>query len=226
MADAATKHRVRPRRAEWAPLRRPGPPTIAVSKRHTRFVGMMKLVLPAIAAALIAIVLVWPGAIDRGKSLPLSFAAPQSGPADALAMVNPRYLGTDSNGLPFMITAATAVQDPGDLRRITLTDLQADMTLSGGTWLSLMAQGGLYHQGHKTLQLAGPVSVYSDRGYEFHAGDVAVDLDKGSASSDSAVSGQGPFGEFRADRMRILKRGRHLLFDDNVVVTLHPGRDR
>lgn len=224
MAEVATDHRVRPRRAEGAPLRRPGPPTIAVSKRHTRFVGMMKLVLPAIAAALIGIVLVWPGVFDRGRPLRLSFTDLQSGPADALAMIHPRYQGTDAEGQPFTITAETAVQDPDDLRRITLNSLQADMTLGNGTWLSLMAEGGLYHQGQETLRLTGSVSVYSDLGYEFHAEDVAVDLARGTARTDSPVSGHGPFGELKADRMRIADRGRHLFFDDNVVVTLHADR--
>lgn len=223
MAQIATKHRVRPRRAEGEPLRRAGPPPIAVSKRHSRFVGMMKLVLPAVAAALIAVVLVWPGVFER-QTLPLSFAELRRGPADALAMVNPRYLGTDTAGRPFMITAETAVQDADDLRRIALKSLQADMTLDDGTWLSLLAEGGVYHQGRQTLRLAGPVSVYSDAGYEFHAGDVAVDLGKGTARTDSAVNGHGPFGELRADRMRIAERGRHLIFHDNVVVTLHPAR--
>lgn len=215
---------IQPRRAEGAPLRRPGPPTIAVSKRHTRFVGLMKLVLPAIAAALIGIMLVWPGVYDRGRPLSLSFAELQRSPTEDLAMVNPRYLGTAADGRPFMITAEKAVQDPEDLRRITLETLQADMTLGDGTWLSLMAEGGLYHQGRQTLQLTGPVSVYSDIGYEFHAGDVAVDLGRGTASTDSAVNGHGPFGVLKADRMRIADRGRHLIFNDNVVVILHTGR--
>ncbi|HZD26080.1 MAG TPA: LPS export ABC transporter periplasmic protein LptC, partial [Alphaproteobacteria bacterium] len=143
-----------------------------------------------------------------------------------LAMLSPRYLGTDASGRPFTITAEKAVQDPHDLRRITLQTLQADMTLSDGTWVTLMAEGGLYHQGRQTLQLQGPVSVYSDAGYEFHAGDVAIDFGKGTASSQGAVNGHGPLGELRAEHMRILQGGQHLIFNDNVAVTLRPVRKK
>lgn len=214
------------RRAEGAPRWRPGPPLIAISRRHSRFVGTMKLVLPAIGAALIAVVLAWPGAFERDRPLELPLAETSSGPADALAMLNPRYVGADADGQPFMITAERAVQDPKDLRHITLDTLQADMSLKDGTWLSLMARGGVYHQGRQTLQLQGPVNVYSDLGYEFHTGDIAVDLNRGTAVTEAPVNGHGPFGQLKADRMRIAQRGRHLIFTDHVSVTLHARPER
>ncbi len=207
-------------------VRRLGPRLIAISERHSRFVGAMKLALPAVAAALIAIVLAWPSAFDGEPALELSFAAFQSGEDEALAMLRPRFLGTDAKGRPFTITAEVATQDAADQRRVTLRTIQADITLTDGSWITLIADGGVYHQGGRTLALTGPVGIHSDLGYEFHTGDVAVDLDAGTATSDEAVQGQGPLGRLRADAMVIRDSGDHLIFRNNVRVTLYPARRR
>ncbi|MDP6704932.1 MAG: hypothetical protein QF893_01205 [Alphaproteobacteria bacterium] len=207
---------------EHRSVRRLGPQLIAISQRHSRFVGAMKLLLPAAAAALIVAVLAWPGAFDGDGSLDFSFAAFRSGEDEALAMLRPRYLGTDAEGRPFTITADTATQDPADLRRVTLVDMQADMTMTDGSWITLLARGGVFHQGRKTLSLDGPVSVHSDLGYEFHTGDLAVDLAAGAVEARSPVSGQGPLGRLSADAMTIEEQGARLHFRDNVSVTLYP----
>ena len=59
---------------------------LAATARHSRFVGMMKLVLPVTAAALIAIILVWPRLFERSDSLGLSFAGLGTGEANSLTM--------------------------------------------------------------------------------------------------------------------------------------------
>ena len=198
----------------------------SATARHSRFVGMMKLVLPVTAAALIAIILVWPRLCERSDSLGLSFAGLGTGEANSLTMDKPRFIGADAKGRPFMITAEVATQDPTNQRRVTLEALQADMTMDDGHWFSFIAPGGVFDQTGRTLSLSGPVNLFSDQGHELQTGDLAVDLGRGTAVTETPVTGQGPFGSFRADSMKLEKQGRHMYFSGNVKVTIIPGRLR
>ena len=92
--------------------------------------------------------------------------------------------------------------------------------MEDGAWLTVIASGGVYHQGRQTLRLDGPVNIFSDLGYEFHAETAMIDLAAGGAKSDRPVYGQGPFGSVRADRMDVQQHGQRLLFDGNVTMII------
>ena len=201
---------------------RPRPSANSLSQRYSRFVGMMKVFLPALAATLVIVVIAWPGAFDQDDGFHLSFSQMQADGADRLSMLNPRYYGTDKENRPFTVTAKEAVQDADDSRQVTLSDLQADMTMNDGTWISMMANQGIYHQATMILRLTGRISIFSDQGYEFHASVADVDFSDGSARSMQPVNGHGPLGSLRADRMQIENRGQRMLFEGNVKMTLNP----
>jgi lipopolysaccharide export system protein LptC len=193
-------------------------------RRRARFVVAMKLVLPTLAASLAALVLAWPGAFDRLRAPELPGAGTADRPIDAVAVQRPRYIGTDARGRPFMVTAAAGSQAPDDLKSVILNDLQADITMTDGSWFTMLAERGRYHQEAKVLLLAGAVDVYSNSGYEFHATDLSVDLEAGRAVTANPVQGHGPFGELKAKRMEISRQGERLFFDDGVSATVYPGR--
>ncbi|HZD26908.1 MAG TPA: LPS export ABC transporter periplasmic protein LptC [Alphaproteobacteria bacterium] len=195
-----------------------------VNPRYTRFVGAMKLVLPLVALGLVVAVIAWPSLLRQKEGFHLSFSALRSDQAAQLTMVEPRYTGADSAGRPFVVTADQAEQDPEDPRRVTLHQVQADMTMKDGSWFSVSSPAGLYLQGKRTLDLHRPVDLFSDRGYEFHAGTVHLDLAAGTADSDEAVRGQGPFGSLRADSLEAEQRGRVLRFRGNVRLVIQPQR--
>lgn len=190
---------------------------------YSRFVGMMKWGLPALAALLVALVLAWPGVLKRNEGFQLSFSGLRGLGEEQLTMVNPRFLGADAKGQPYVVTADSANQDPKDPRRVTLENVQADITLSDGRWLTLIAASALYLQEEQRLMLHGPISIYSDAGYELHLSQAQAALDEGRAWSDAPVSGQGPFGLVRADSMRIENEGERLRFEGDVRLTVLPG---
>lgn len=193
-----------------------------VSLRYSRFVGMMKLLLPMIGLGLIVVILAWPNESDQIGGFHLSFAKGDAADADKLVMVNPRYTGTDQSQRPFTVTASSATQDPEDQRRVTLDAPQADMTMEDGSWLTVLASGGIYHQLEQTLNLDGPVNIFSDLGYEFHAESAVIDLETGGARSDRPIYGQGPFGSVRSDRLTVTQSGQRLLFEGNVHMIIRP----
>jgi lipopolysaccharide export system protein LptC len=138
-------------------------------------------------------------------------------------MINPRYVGTDSDNQPFSITADLArnVSDQGT--RVTLVMPKADITLEDGTWLVLTANDGDYSRTEKTLNLAGEVNLYHDSGYEFRTERAAIDLTAGAATSNDPVEGQGPFGRLEAAGFRMVNKGNVIHFLGRSKLTLYPG---
>ncbi len=213
----------KPRRAGWNP--RPQRSAVTVAEvRRGRFVGLIKYSLVGLALSLIVLVLAWPGLMAGDEGFKLSIA--KLGPEDfQIRMVNARYMGTDARNRSFVITAESAAQDPSDPWRVTLKQLQADITMPDGTWLSLIAGTGHYHQRQQRLLLEGGISIFSDLGYELHAEDVEIDLEAGRAASALPIRGQGPFGLLGAQNFEITEFGDVIRFGGGVKMTLYPGRN-
>lgn len=190
---------------------------------YSRFVGLMRWGLPVLALLLVVVVLAWPGMLKRKDGFQLSFSGLRGLGEEQLMMVNPRFIGLDRKNQPFVVTADSARQDPADPRVVTLDRVQADLTLEGGAWVSLIASAGIYRQAEEMLRLEGPVSIYYDSGYELHLEYAEVALAEGRAWSDSPVHGQGPFGALQADRMRVENQGERMFFEGRVRMTVRPG---
>lgn len=196
------------RRFEFEPSRR----RVKASPGYSRFVGMMKLLLPLLGLGLVITLVVWPNEFQKATGFHLAYVSSASDGSVDLTMLRPRYLGTDARNQPFVVTANSATQDPKDQRLITLIKLQADMSMADGRWFTVMADSGVYHQQKRFLRLEGGVNMFSDQGYEFNAQSAEINLKLGKGVSSLPVSGQGPFGTIRADRLVIDKFGQNLLF--------------
>ncbi len=191
--------------------------------RYSRFVGLMKFLLPVTAAALVVLVVTWPETGDQDPGFRIGYSVGGLGDTESPGMVNARYVGTDQSNRPFVVTADSATAEPGNPDRIRLLTLQADITLEDQRWVTVMAETGVYDRLAQTLRLGEAVSLYSDDGFELHAGSTLVDLDGSSASSDAPVLAQGPLGILSANSFRFAAAGRRMHFIGAVKATIEPG---
>ncbi|MCG8511177.1 MAG: LPS export ABC transporter periplasmic protein LptC [Rhodospirillales bacterium] len=222
-APAAAKKSGRSR-APFAPL---------VSRRlgrgYSRFVGAMKVLLPAGAAILIALVAIWPYLKTTDNRLRLGFSTLVSTEADGPNIINPHLVGFDSGNPPFSITADLAknIRVRKDFWQegspVELEMPKADITLDDGTWLVLTANSGLLTPSDKTLDLSGAVNLFHDSGYELSTSKARVDLEAGAASSDQPVQGQGPFGNLTSEGMQLDRKGGRIVFTGKAKLILYPG---
>lgn len=206
------------RRFEFEPSRR----RLKASPSYSRFVGMMKLLLPVLGLGLVVTLVIWPSEFQKATGFHLGTVSSDVDSGADLTMLRPRYLGTDARSQPFVVTADSATQDPADQRLITLIRLQADMSMTDGRWFTVMADNGVYHQQKQFLRLNGAVNFFSDQGYEINAKFVEINLKSGKASSSFPVNGQGPFGTIRANSLRIEEFGEKLLLLGNVKMQILP----
>ncbi len=196
--------------------RRPGtdrqPPRLSLSNRYSFFVGFMKVLLPATAAALILLVFAWPQFTLEEEGFRLSVSKLAPGQAESLTMLNARFEGLDENDRPYTVTADIATQSESDKDLLTLERPKADITLEDGTWLALTAKSGEYRKQAQVLDLTGSVNLFHDKGFELRTESARVRLDEGTAEGTQPVEGQGSIGTIQAEGFRVLDRGARIFF--------------
>lgn len=195
------------------------------SRGYSRFVSLMKFLLPVVALAVIVLVVAWPHINTSDLGFRLGVTVLKLTGADEPSMINPRYVGSDSDNQPFSITADLArdIGEESATERYALVMPKADITLEDGTWLVLTANDGIYAREGRTLDLAGAVNLYHDSGYEFRTERATIDLKTGIAESQDPVSGQGPFGQLQAMGFRVTNKGNVIYFLGQSKLTLFPG---
>lgn len=213
---AAAEGRLRNYRAGAASVGRPG--------RYSGFVGLMRYLLPAMAAALLGLVVAWPlvGDGQEGFHVPLSDATEIDD--GRLTMIKANYQGTDAKNRPFSIRGEEAFQPDSDSPIVHISGIEADMFTdqARGEGMAMSASEGVYQRDSERLDLAGDVTVRSDAGHEFRTARAHVDLPAGIAKGDEPVSGKGPHGLLNAGNFELLDRGQVMVFGGRVRMTLFP----
>jgi len=204
--------------AQFAQRRR----IVAISAHYSRFVGIMKFLLPATAAAIAAMVVAWPYLNGRDEEFRLSFADIGVDDNNDFYMNNARYFASDQRDQPYTVTADSVVQAVDNSDIVHFTAPKADIMLQDGVWLALTAERGTLVRSTQQLELRGLVNVFSDEGYEFRTERAIIDLDSKAARGDDPVEGQGPIGLINATGFRIEDQGRTLRFMSDVRMTIYP----
>ncbi|WP_448191688.1 LPS export ABC transporter periplasmic protein LptC [Azospirillum sp. sgz301742] len=179
--------------------------TRPVSRAYSRIVTLMKLTLPALALALVALVAAWPTL----NELPKPRITADKG---QLEMINPRYFSTDEKDQPYSLTAKRAEQSSDQPGIVVLDKPVAEMTETAGTWVTMRSERGWYDQNTGILKMRGAVHVQRDDGSEFTTEEAYSDVQKGTAWGDVHVESQGPQGVVLADGFRMTERGRTMVF--------------
>lgn len=192
--------------------------------RYSRYVSLMKVLLPSLAALLIGLMVAWPQLTRQDDRFSVGFAKLDPKSVDTLSMVNPRYFGSDDKRQLYTVTADVATQADPSAMVIALESPKADVTLKSGKGVVLNADVGYFRQKDQTLDLMGQVDLYHDDGYEMHTSSARVDLAAGTAQGDQPVQGHGPFGQLDAEGFRMTDKGRLVYFTGHAKAVLKPAQ--
>ncbi|MEQ9328664.1 MAG: LPS export ABC transporter periplasmic protein LptC [Rhodospirillales bacterium] len=190
---------------------------------YSRFVGLMRIVLPLTALVVVVSLAIWPKLQEEDERFSIGFQQMSAKEAESLNMVNGQFFGSDEEDRPFSITADLITQFGINGERVDLEAPKADITLDDGTWLVLTANSGRYTEKDRVLDLEGAVNLYHDSGYEIRTPKAIIDLQRGEASSQDPVAGQGPFGTLKAEGFRLLDKGKRIIFTGKSEIVLYPG---
>jgi lipopolysaccharide export system protein LptC len=189
---------------------------------YSHLVTLLKLVLPSVAVCLVAMILLWPQLNPIDKNFRLKPVAVGMEDLENLRMMNPRYVGSDTQDQPYTITADQATQVSGDSNVTDLAKPKGDITLTDGTWLSLTADAGTYRKKEQLLDLEGHVNIFHDGGYEMLTERAHVDLAKNNAEGNDPVTGQGPDTELNGEGFRVYNRGQQVLVTGQSRLLIRP----
>ena len=193
--------------------------------RYSQFVALMKRILPLATLAVLAAVMVYALLPRQPDKVPMTFESRGVFEND-LSMIKPRLTGTDDDGNPFVITADIAIQDPKNIHRGRMKNIQADMTLDNGRWLNATATEGTFDMEAGSLKLRNGIALYTDDGYELHTANADVDMKNGRFHGPGTVTGHGPFGTLRADRFEVDHKQQLLHLVGNVHMTFSTLRTK
>ncbi len=195
-------------------------PAAGTTVGYTRFVRIMKVMLPLVACSLIVLVVIYS---SQGREAKVKIYATETGSVDKdRQLVNPKLTGTDGRGQPFTVTAKGATQVPGKARRLTIDEVTADITMQDKSWVQVGAIKGELDVEGKTLDLSDSINIYSDQGYECHTEAARYDFGSGLLKGDAPIKCQGPMGLFTAKRFEGLRDPRVLRFMGGVQTTYVP----
>ncbi len=195
-----------------APSRRFQPPRLSGRNSYSLFVAFMKLLLPAMAAGLVILVVVWPqiNSLDTPITVPIKIELEEQ--ARALSMMNARFEGLDEKNQPYSLTADEVIQVPGEEEVFDFEFPKGDIMQTDGMWIAVTAKTGRFDRKAETLLLVGDVTLFQDQGYELHTAMADVDLKGRSAKGSEPVEGQGPGGFLSAEGFRIADQGKRIFF--------------
>ncbi len=187
---------------------------------YSRFVGLMKLALPATAAALLGVLVAWPRLAPRDAQFAVAFANFSAKGIDTQSMVNPRYYGTDDKNLPFTVTAEIGTQVDQEAQAVTLEKPVADLARPDGSSILVNSDLGVFQQKGNSLDLYGHVDLYQDKGYEVHSDSAHIDIGPANAQGEEATHGKGPTGVIDGEGFRLWDHGNRILFTGKAKAVL------
>ncbi|HEX3884131.1 MAG TPA: LPS export ABC transporter periplasmic protein LptC [Stellaceae bacterium] len=193
---------------------------------HSRRVALLKRVLPAIGLSLMLLVAVWPRLAPLLERMRFAFPAIDPREARELRMLNPRYLGTDRENRPFVVTAAVGQQVPDNNDLMSLEEPKADMKAHDGASVVVTAATGIYQSQGQILDLFGNVTLVHENGTRITTETARFNVADNSGHGDDPVEGHGPTGDIKAQGFRFYNKGDTLIFtgrSDLVLKGAHPN---
>jgi lipopolysaccharide export system protein LptC len=192
---------------------------------HTsKLIGLMKLLLPAAAVALVGLTFAWSQLMpDQGQFRIGGNSVGDVG-VDGLFIENPRYVGMDEKDRPYQIAAFSAVQKNKSDDLIYLIDPKADIFLTTSGWMAINSEKGVYHKSSEVLDLSGGVIIFYDKGYQFETKKIKLNLKKGTGISNNNVNLHGKAGKIESEGFKISHNGTRVFFKGKSKAILRGSR--
>ncbi|WP_208979052.1 LPS export ABC transporter periplasmic protein LptC [Stappia stellulata] len=190
----------------------------ASSRRHSRRVRIMRILVPASGVLLLLVIVGMIGISNYLSGLGLGTV---SFTADGLVMDSPELSGNDGER-SYRVSAERAIQRISDPRIIDLETITAELRISADQSLDIVAARGTYNSAEETLFLADGIDVVTNDGETAAFGTLQIALKTGTIRSDDPVELTSSFGALRAGRMQFDQDNGTLTFTQGIQMTIQP----
>lgn len=173
---------------------------VRVNRGYSVAVRGLRLVLPLVALAIVAVVFAWPNMDDPIAPIPREEIIPQESGRNEL--INPRFESMNAKMQPYIITAARAEQAMNNQKIIMMDSPIANITLNPETMIEGEGRNGTYNQQDETLILKGDVKIRHSNGYVLESPYLHIDLRADLATTQEPVHISGPAAQAQAAGLR------------------------
>lgn len=219
---------------------------------HDRLIRLLRVALPAIAGALLALLAFSPFTDSRELSFLLAKDAVEIAP-ERMRLTSALYRGEDSKGQPFSIRAGSAVQKSSKDPELQMTDLAASMFIDGGRATVLAGRGAYnldeevirvigpmtfdsgkdyrasasddtrFDLSNRTMKVGGAFTYVSDQGYRLTTSNALFDLDRRRLESFAPVNGSMRVGTFSANKLTANLMTQSVTLSGNAQLRIRQG---
>lgn len=194
---------------------------------RSRMVRRLRIALPVTAIVLL-LVLVFNTNSNNNDDAFLDDFKSITAATEELRMSNPRFAGIDDDGKPYEITAAAALQSPGQKNIVELEKPRAIQGAEAEGSLVTAAKGRFLSDDN-ILELNDDVTLRHELGaktYVLKAPTATVLVKDQLVTSDAGVAGVGPDGAtLSADHMKAYRGDGRVVFEGNVNMRFYPKAD-
>lgn len=166
--------------------------------RHSKIVGLLKVVLPLVGLTLLATLFMVARRVDPQSAIPYAQVD-----VDELVrnprITAPAYAGVTADGAQIALQA-TSARPASQMQAATAMDVTAKMALPDGSQLDLQSQEAEIATQEGQLRLKNGVQIMASSGYQIKAPGLIVGLDVGSVQSTGiGIEAISPMGRLEAE---------------------------
>ena len=143
-----------------------------------------------------------------------------------LTMANPRLEGFTKENRPYSLKAARAVQDVTNTNIVQLDDITAKLPVSDNKWASVSAAKGIYDKEKDTLDVPSEMTVTTTDGLSAKLNSAFVNIATGDLKTSDPIDITLQGSHIIADSMTVQDRGKVLVFDRKVRMTMMPEKKK
>ena len=211
IANARSAHRVRTTEERARAFRS--------AKRHSRFVFLLRNVLPIVAIGVLAVYFVSTRMNVHVGNIAASIDGLEIADG-ALRMLNPTLKGSDKQNGDYVINAEYADQDIENPNLIALQTIKADVTNQDGGWSRMRAIRGKFNSKTEKLILKDNITLATSTGVTGELSYATLDMKKQILRSHNPVSLNLPNGTVRSNAVTLYSGEDTIVFRGKVRVHL------
>lgn len=147
-------------------------------------------------------------------------------PTESVRMVNPRYSGRTSDGLPFYLTADSATRTLANRTEVALIKPVLEFIREEGAEASLViAETGTYDDVKKILNLHTAVNLNTDDGYSCKTTHARIFARDKRIEGDERIECDGGFGVVNGNAYEINDNYKVFIFKNGMNAIIEQGDD-
>lgn len=192
-------------------------------QREITHVALLKKIIPSLTVMVFIALVLWPLLNTKEGSFTLAIDRLDEKDANA-KLIKPRYVGIDKNNHPVNISAETAFRKSNDDQDYYLKNLIADMEMSDGTGIKVQATNGRFNARDQEIIMDRSVTISTENNFNVSTSHALFHIFTKIATGDHGITGDMPFGSFRADKFNVDVEHEIIRLKENVTLNFDPDK--